>query len=98
MFIPNSPRPPRGITCNFRSDMGYRFRVLEVGPTSNTRSFPSVYWLLRVGGPQWIRPREAGGYRGRGRIAGRVAKPAGTDLLPGAAVYKDVVDHIVGPA
>ena len=53
--------------------------------------------LLRIDRAEWIRSREAGANNGRGRVTGRVAETAGTYLLEGATIDKNVVDHIVGP-
>src|ERR1700680_2542708 len=57
MFIPNSPRPPSGITCSFLSDIRAFERMLDVRcwmlvkPATNhqhTKSniqHPFLYWL-----------------------------------------------------
>ena len=55
-------------------------------------------FLLRIAGSDWIRSREARGNDGGCGIARRMAVTAGADLLAGASVDKDVIDHVVAPA
>src|SRR5437867_1838462 len=102
MFMPNSPSPPIGTTCSFRSDIVGFYLILNFGcwmrvshsPTSNMRG---CLLLLLVDGPERVRPREAGRNRGGARVTSRMAVAAGADLLAGSPVHKDVVDHVVVP-
>src|SRR3989442_1534180 len=60
-------------------------------PTSNI-----LLLKLRVDGAERKGAGEAGRNDGSARVAGWVAVAAGADLLAGAAVDEDVVDHVVG--
>src|SRR5438270_65267 len=98
MFIPNSPSPPRGTTCSFRSDIDYvgiaRCWVPGEEPGTQYASWRELLGRL-VDGAERIGAREAGRNNRGGRIASRMAVAAGTDLLAGATVDEDVIEHIV---
>src|SRR4051794_39279650 len=92
MFMPNSPSPPSGTTCNFRSDINCKFRRPDSSAGSKT------FLLIGVDGAEWVGPGQARSHTCRRGVARRMAVPAGADLLGRAAVDVIIVDHVVGPA
>src|SRR5260370_32733244 len=93
MFMPNSPSPPSGTTCNFRSDIRFEWWIRR----PFERRSESVL-LMEADGAEWKGARKAGTHSGRSAVAGWMAVAAGTHLLAGAAVDKEVIDHVVSPA
>src|SRR5438309_1901719 len=93
IFMPNSPSPPRGITCNFRSDI--KIEIPKTGAPVKERRVEHVSLLGSLGRPHRIGAGEAGAEAGRRLIAGRMAETTGAGELPGRVVDKQIVDHIV---
>src|SRR6266404_2599217 len=93
MFMPNSPSPPSGTTCNFRSDIRFEWWIRR----PFERRSESVL-LMEADGAEWKGARKAGTHSGRSAVAGWMAVAAGTHLLAGAPVDKEVIDHVVSPA
>src|SRR5579859_6360272 len=90
MFIPNSPRPPSGITCSFRSDIVIE-QMLDVKFIQHQTS---LYLLVGVDSQRsgcWKSSRDGG----CGSVAGGMAEAAGADKLAGTAIGGNVVDHVV---